>query len=153
MKDATGSDRPGTGAIEPGETRKAATSRRNRTIVRLLMVPTSVPVSPRSNSTRFRNLPWRLVNEFEAAAILGMSVKFLRHQRQLNLPPRYRKLNGHSVRYELRDLEDYVARQPGGGGVDRGTPCWIENRGRARSAAVTLRANTNNNGTARRKKH
>lgn len=88
------------------------------------MVPMSATASsdasapnlkPEANLTPYPNLPWRLVDEFEAAAMLGISVKFLRHQRQLNRPPRYRKLNGTTVRYKLSDLEAYVASQPGGG--------------------------------------
>ena len=86
------------------------------------MVPTPAPApgAPKTKTdiVQFPNLPWRLVDEFEAAAMLGMSVKFLRHQRQLNQPPRYRKLNGTTIRYKLSDLEAYVASQPGGGGPD-----------------------------------
>jgi hypothetical protein len=90
------------------------------------MVPMSAPVpsgvsvpdpkpKAKADPTQCSSLPWRLVNEFEAAAMLGVSVKFLRHQRQLNRPPRYRKLNGTTIRYRLSDLEAYVAAQPGGG--------------------------------------
>src|SRR5215469_10686973 len=79
----------------------------------------SGPSAPNSKTNtklaQFANLPWRLVDEFEAAAMLGVSVKFLRHQRQLNRPPRYRKLNGTTIRYKLSDLEAYEAAQPGGG--------------------------------------
>jgi hypothetical protein len=76
-------------------------------------------INPRSKSkacaAEYPHLPWRLVNEFEAAAMLGVSVKFLRHQRQLNRPPRFRKLNGTTIRYKISDLEAYEAVQPGGG--------------------------------------
>lgn len=49
----------------------------------------------------------RLVNEKEAAAILGLSVKTLQQWRFCATGPVYRKL-GKAVRYSLADLQAYV---------------------------------------------
>lgn len=48
-----------------------------------------------------------LMNEKDAAAYLGWSVKTLQARRHLCKPPRYRKI-GRSVRYTLADLEAFV---------------------------------------------
>jgi hypothetical protein len=61
-------------------------------------------------------VPWALLNEFEAAAVLGLSAKTLRRLRMENRPPRYRKLNGVTIRYQVSDLHSYLAAQPTGGG-------------------------------------
>jgi len=50
----------------------------------------------------------RLVDEHEAAAILGLSVKTLRRWRWAGREVAYIKL-GAAVRYSLDDLERYVA--------------------------------------------
>lgn len=64
------------------------------------------------------NIPWALLDEFEAAAVLRVSVKLLRRQRHEGVGPRYRKLNGSSVRYRMSDLQEFLENQPcGGGGV------------------------------------
>jgi hypothetical protein len=54
------------------------------------------------------HLPWVLYTEHQAAAMLKVSVQFLRHRRRLRLPPTYAKL-GKSVRYRLSDLESFAA--------------------------------------------
>jgi hypothetical protein len=90
------------------------------------MVRTSVPARPvvpprKYKTTRhidlgtISTLPWALLDEHEAAAVLNLSVKVLRRLRQENKPPRYRKLNGFSVRYQLSDLRTYLEAQPSGG--------------------------------------
>ena len=61
------------------------------------------------------NIPQALLNEFQAAAITGMSVKWLRRQRCLGTGPRFRKLSGATVRYRLADLLAWVEAQPAGG--------------------------------------
>src|SRR5215468_7910474 len=61
-------------------------------------------------------LPWALLDEHEAAAVVGLSVKVLRRRRQENNPPRYIKLNGVTVRYRYGDLQAYLEEQPTGGG-------------------------------------
>jgi hypothetical protein len=51
----------------------------------------------------------RLVDEHRAAAILCLSVKTLRRHRWLGEDPPYIKL-GRSVRYDVGDLEQFIAR-------------------------------------------
>jgi hypothetical protein len=71
-------------------------------------------LSPQSvKRTRVPLHPW-LLNEFEAAALIGLPVKRLRKHRVLGLPPEYRKI-GATVRYELSALEEFVSSLPTGG--------------------------------------
>ena len=49
----------------------------------------------------------QLVNETEAARILGLSVKTLRRWRWAGKPPRFLKLGG-AVRYDPADLEAFI---------------------------------------------
>jgi hypothetical protein len=67
------------------------------------------------------NIPWALLDEHEAAAVLHQSVKVLRRQRHEGVGPRYTKLNGCTVRYKLADLQAWLASQPTGGGTLPGT--------------------------------
>lgn len=48
-----------------------------------------------------------LLNEKDAAIVLGMKVKTLQMWRHLSKGPRYHKL-GRCVRYSMRDLEDFM---------------------------------------------
>ena len=48
-----------------------------------------------------------LLNEKDAAVVLGMKVKTLQMWRHLCKGPRYHKL-GRCVRYSMRDLEEYM---------------------------------------------
>jgi hypothetical protein len=48
-----------------------------------------------------------LLNEKDAAVVLGMKVKTLQMWRHLSKGPRYYKL-GRCCRYSLADLEDYM---------------------------------------------
>lgn len=48
-----------------------------------------------------------LLNEKDAAVILGMQVKTLQMWRHLSKGPKYHKL-GRAVRYSMRDLEEYM---------------------------------------------
>jgi hypothetical protein len=67
------------------------------------------------------NLPWALIDEFQAAAILHQSVKVLRRQRHEGVGPRFLKLNGCTVRYKVADLQSFLDAQPTGGGVAPGS--------------------------------
>jgi len=51
----------------------------------------------------------RVVNEHQAATILGKAVQTLRNERCSCKGPAYIKL-GRSVRYKISDLLDYIAR-------------------------------------------
>lgn len=52
----------------------------------------------------------RLLNEKEAAPLLGLSVRTLQQRRYLGQPPRFIRLpGGRAVRYRLSDLLAYVA--------------------------------------------
>jgi hypothetical protein len=51
----------------------------------------------------------RLINETQAAEILGRAVQTLRNDRHLRKGPAYLKL-GRSVRYRVNDLFDYIER-------------------------------------------
>ena len=62
------------------------------------------------------NCGWALVDEFQAAAVLGLSPKTLRNYRLNNQGPRFIKLNGSAVRYRIADLQGYIDAQPSGGG-------------------------------------
>ncbi len=48
-----------------------------------------------------------VVNEYEAAAMLGMSTKTLQARRYRHLPPQYYKV-GRSIRYKVSDLIDWI---------------------------------------------
>ena len=61
------------------------------------------------------SVPWALLNEHEAAAVLHLSVKVLRRQRGEGSGPRWRKLNVFSIRYRLSDLQAFIDAQPTGG--------------------------------------
>ncbi len=67
--------------------------------------------------TTIPTLPWALVNEFQAAAVLALSVKTLRRQRHEGVGPKFVKLNGATVRYRVGDLQTWLAAQPTFGGV------------------------------------
>ena len=56
----------------------------------------------------FDSIP-QVVNEYEAAKIMGKSVQTLRNERHLRKGSPYLKL-GRSVRYRLDDLVDYLDR-------------------------------------------
>ena len=51
----------------------------------------------------------RLINETQAAEILGRAVQTLRNDRHLRKGPAYLKL-GRSVRYRVNDHFDYIER-------------------------------------------
>ena len=53
------------------------------------------------------NTPRAMVNETEAARILGLSVKTLRRWRWAGKPPHFHKL-GSAVRYDPDVLDDFV---------------------------------------------
>jgi hypothetical protein len=56
----------------------------------------------------------RMLNEHEAAEMLGVSVALLRRWRWLRQGPRYRKC-GRRVLYQIRDLDSYISSLPAGG--------------------------------------
>ncbi len=61
--------------------------------------------------------PAAMLNEYEAAAIMGASVKTLRRWRCDGVGPRFSRLNGFTVRYKLGDLLAWLDAQPVGGGT------------------------------------
>lgn len=52
--------------------------------------------------------PGDLVDEREAAAILGASVQTLRNWRWKRQPPRWKKVGARLIRYSRADLEAFV---------------------------------------------
>lgn len=52
--------------------------------------------------------PGDLVDETEAAAILGCAVQTLRNYRWRGLPPRFRKIGKRMVRYHRADLAAFI---------------------------------------------
>jgi hypothetical protein len=68
------------------------------------------------NLTQILGLPGSaLLDEYQAAAALHMSVRVLQDWRMQNIGPRYIKLNNKTVRYRLCDVEQYRDAQPAGG--------------------------------------
>jgi hypothetical protein len=78
--------------------------------------PAGTPKRPVDLST-IPTVAWAPLNEYEAAAVTGHSVKTLRRLRQEGTGPRFTKLNGCTVRYKLGDLWAYLEAQPKGGGA------------------------------------
>ncbi len=63
----------------------------------------------------------KLLNEKEAAQILGLSVYTLQQRRFHCKKPDYVKLGGRAVRYEIHALEDFINAgrvSPGMGGAE-----------------------------------
>lgn len=58
-----------------------------------------------------------LLNEYEVAEALGVSVATVRRWRLLRSGPRYLKI-GTSVRYKAEDLATFVESRPAGGGQE-----------------------------------
>jgi predicted DNA-binding transcriptional regulator AlpA len=56
----------------------------------------------------------RMVNEHEAARLLGLSISMVRFWRRQHEGPRYRKL-GRRVLYQVADIDDFIAALPAGG--------------------------------------
>lgn len=52
--------------------------------------------------------PGDLIDEREAAAILGCAVQTLRNFRWRGLPPRFRKIGKRMVRYHRADLAAFI---------------------------------------------
>jgi hypothetical protein len=91
-------------------------------------VAQAMPDRPPVDLTRVPAQPWGLLNEFQAAALIGVPVKRLRKHRMLGLGPEFFKI-GATVRYSLDSLERYVSTLPrGGNGV---TTAALKNRARA----------------------
>jgi len=55
------------------------------------------------------NMGKRLVSDTEAAPILGLSVQTLRNWRCINVGPRYVRIGDRTIRYDVGDLERYIA--------------------------------------------
>lgn len=66
------------------------------------------PVTPSMPPTAAKLEPGDLVDDTEAAAILGCSVKTLRNYRWRGLPPRFRKIGKRMVRYHRADLAAFI---------------------------------------------
>jgi predicted DNA-binding transcriptional regulator AlpA len=60
-----------------------------------------------------------LLNEYEVAEILGVSVATVRRWRLLRLGPQFLKVNGSSVRYNPDSLSAWLASCPTGGGQQK----------------------------------
>lgn len=58
----------------------------------------------------------KFIDEHQVAEMVGLSVKTLRRWRLFGRGPKYHKLNGRAVRYEIAEIEAWVAAQPTGGG-------------------------------------
>jgi len=54
------------------------------------------------------NLPANLLNERQAAQLLSWSVSALQQRRFRGQEPRYLKLGGKSVRYEIEALQEFI---------------------------------------------
>jgi len=80
----------------------------------------SAPTKYKSNRpvdlTHIPTVPWALLDEHEAAAVMGFSVSFLRCLRHRNEGPRFLKV-GRNVRYRLADVQSFLAGQPTAGGA------------------------------------
>jgi predicted DNA-binding transcriptional regulator AlpA len=57
----------------------------------------------------------QLLSEKDAAKVLSLSERTLQKFRFLNRGPRFRRLNGRCVRYDVDDLFAWVQAQPVGG--------------------------------------
>jgi predicted DNA-binding transcriptional regulator AlpA len=57
----------------------------------------------------------QFLSERDAATILGLTVKTLQKYRFRNRGPRFRRLNGRCIRYNINDLYAWVQAQPEGG--------------------------------------
>ena len=83
------------------------------------------------------DIPWALLTEHEAAAVLHQSVKVLRRQRHEGVGPLFLKLNGCTVRYKLADLQAFLGAQPTGGGCTAAASTQHRRRpGRPRKTAA-----------------
>jgi len=58
----------------------------------------------------------RLLSEQQVEQFYGLKVRTLQRWRLESRGPRYRKLHG-LVRYDVRDLDAWIASAPGGGGT------------------------------------
>jgi hypothetical protein len=66
------------------------------------------PATPSTPPTAAKLEPGDLVDEREAAAILGCAVQTLRNYRWRGLPPRFHKVGLRMVRYKRVDLAKFV---------------------------------------------
>ncbi len=57
----------------------------------------------------FELIPGELIDEHEAAALLGLAVGTLRNWRALRQGPSYRKIGKRTVRYLRADLSAFIA--------------------------------------------
>jgi len=57
----------------------------------------------------------RLLSEQQVEQCYGLRVRTLQRWRLESRGPRYRKLAGSLVRYDVRDLDAWIASAPGGG--------------------------------------
>lgn len=57
-----------------------------------------------------------LLDEKQAAALIGLTPACLQKWRTAGTGPIYRKLNGRNVRYSVADLEAFINAAPVGGG-------------------------------------
>jgi predicted DNA-binding transcriptional regulator AlpA len=57
----------------------------------------------------------RFLNEHEVANLMGIKVRTLQKWRQRDIGPRFRRL-GKAIRYDLSDVESWIAAAPTGGG-------------------------------------
>jgi len=65
-------------------------------------------MSENSFSSANRDYLYQLINEYEAAAYIGHSVRALRNWRVRGGGPRFVKISGRSVRYRRIDLDKWI---------------------------------------------
>ncbi len=67
---------------------------------------------------KHQHIAQRFLNEFEVAELLGLSAKTLRRWRLFGRGPKFRRFGGAqrgAVRYDIADIESWVAKSPAGG--------------------------------------
>jgi hypothetical protein len=55
--------------------------------------------------------PETLISSGEAAKFLGLCIRSLERYRQERLGPKFIRLSAHTVRYRVRDLQEFCARR------------------------------------------
>lgn len=68
----------------------------------------------------------RLLNESEAAAFLGYTIRALQNWRLRGGGPRFVKVSGRSIRYRRRDLNDWVEQRLRFSTADAGPNCGTD---------------------------
>jgi predicted DNA-binding transcriptional regulator AlpA len=75
----------------------------------------ATPARPTKAGAGGASVGRRFLNETELSELTGIATRTLQRWRLENRGPRFRKLGG-AVRYEMNDVNDWVAACPSGGG-------------------------------------